>query len=93
MNNQMPLVGLTEIAQRAGVQKPAVAMWRTRHPDFPRPVAELHAGAVWWWPQVRSWLRRTGRNWDESWTPQQVNSSSGSTRRREREIGLVGVDG
>jgi hypothetical protein len=87
MSNQLPLVGLTEIAQRAGVRKQAVAMWRTRHPDFPRPVAELHTGAVWWWPHVRSWLRRTGRNWDERWTVEQVNASEKRNHRViEREV-------
>lgn len=75
-----PLVGLTEIAQAAGVQKPVVAVWRTRHEDFPAPVAELHTGAVWWWPDVASWLRRTGRSTDAGWTVAQVNSSTRRTR-------------
>lgn len=79
MRRPMPLVGLTEIAQRAGVQKPVVAMWRTRHADFPRPVAELHTGAVWWWPDVAAWLRRTGRETDANWTVEQVNRGKRQT--------------
>lgn len=68
----LPLVGLIEIAQRAGVQRPVVSMWRTRHVDFPRPVKELHVGPVFWWPEVQSWLKQTGRSWDADWTVEQV---------------------
>jgi hypothetical protein len=74
---KLPLVGLTEIAMRAGVQKPAVAMWRTRYADtehpFPEEVADLHAGVVFWWPSVKTWLIATGRRWDAGWTLEQVN--------------------
>jgi hypothetical protein len=75
----LPLVGLTEIAQRAGVQKPVVAMWRKRHDSFPVPVAELATGPVWLWPDVETWLRRTGRPSDRSLTRAEVNRSSGRT--------------
>lgn len=77
----LPLAGLTEIAMHAGVQKPVVAMWRTRYADFPEPVAELHTGAVWWWPTVQQWLIDTGREWDAGWTLEQVNAAA----RRQRE--------
>jgi len=64
---------------RAGVQKPVVAMWRTRYADttlpFPTPEAELHTGAVWLWPKVQSWLITTGRETDAGWTLEQVNAS------------------
>jgi hypothetical protein len=69
----LPLVGLTEIAQRAGVQKPVVAMWRSRHESFPAPVAELRTGAVFWWPEVQVWLQATGRRWDADLTIDDVN--------------------
>ena len=69
----MPLVGMMEIAMRAGVQRPVVSMWRTRHPDFPTPVAELSAGNVFWWPEVRDWLIKSGRDHDAGWTYEQVN--------------------
>lgn len=68
----MPLVGLMEIAQRAGVQRPVVSMWRTRHETFPQPVAELHIGPIFWWPEVKRWLERTGRTTDAGWTLEQV---------------------
>ena len=52
------LVGINEIAAMAGTSKQAVANWRTRFADFPRPVVELAAGPVFKTTQVRSWLRR-----------------------------------
>jgi chromosome partitioning protein len=52
------LVGLHEVALLAGVGPSAVANWRTRHPDFPQPVAELRAGPVFDRDQVQRWLRR-----------------------------------
>jgi predicted DNA-binding transcriptional regulator AlpA len=56
------LVGAAEIAQRLGVKRPQVVHdWRRRHPDFPAPVAELHAALVWAWPDVERWARKTGR--------------------------------
>lgn len=59
---RLPLVGLKEIAQRAGLKKTsAVANWRIRYDDFPPTVADLGCGPVFWWPQVESWLRKTGR--------------------------------
>jgi hypothetical protein len=58
------LVGYMEIAMRAGVRRSTVTDWRNRHPDFPRPLVELHVGPVFWWPDVRRWLHRTGRRWD-----------------------------
>ena len=61
MTLPMPLVGYIEIAQRAGVHRAVVTVWRRRHEDFPAPVAELKVGPVWWWPDVEKWLTRTGR--------------------------------
>jgi hypothetical protein len=57
----LPLVGLIEIARRAGVRRPVVTEWRTRHANFPQPVANLQIGPVFWWPDVMGWLRATGR--------------------------------
>lgn len=71
-NEPSDLVGLVEIAQRAGVQRPVVSTWRKRHPEFPAPVAELHIGPVFWWPTIKEWLQQTGRRWDADWTLEQV---------------------
>lgn len=52
------LVGLNEIAELANVSRQAVANWRTRFRDFPKPVADLRAGPVFRATQIRAWLRR-----------------------------------
>ncbi|HEX8262682.1 MAG TPA: AAA family ATPase, partial [Allosphingosinicella sp.] len=52
------LVGINEIAELAGVSRQAVANWRVRFRDFPRPVADLKAGPVFDLDQVKVWLRR-----------------------------------
>jgi len=80
---KLPLVGLTEIAQRAGVQKPVVSGWRTRYTTFPAPVADLTAGPVFWWPQVQAWLKGTGRVWDAEWTLEEVNASARRVQARQ----------
>lgn len=60
-SNQLDLVSYIEIAYEAGVSRQAVTNWRTRHPDFPVPVAELKIGPVWLWADIREWLIKTGR--------------------------------
>jgi chromosome partitioning protein len=52
------LVGVAEIAVMARVSRSAVANWRARFPDFPKPVAELQSGPVFSCLHVRKWLRR-----------------------------------
>ena len=56
------LVGVTEIAERLQLKATSrVHDWRRRYPDFPEPVAKLHMGLVWYWPEVERWARATGR--------------------------------
>lgn len=52
------LIGINEIADIAGVSRQAVANWRVRFPDFPKPLTELRAGPVFRGRQVRAWLRK-----------------------------------
>src|ERR1700691_349137 len=52
------LIGIFEIAELAGVGPSAVANWRKRSPDFPRPVADLKSGPVFRRQEVRAWLKR-----------------------------------
>jgi hypothetical protein len=52
------LVGLSEIAEIAGVSRSAVANWRARFRDFPKPVAELQSGPVFLRLEVRKWMRK-----------------------------------
>jgi chromosome partitioning protein len=56
------LVGIGEIAEMAGVSRQAVANWRVRAADFPRPVTELASGPIFRRSQIRSWLKRNKRN-------------------------------
>jgi predicted DNA-binding transcriptional regulator AlpA len=39
------LISMPEVAELAGVQRPAVTTWRRRHDDFPRPVRTPGAGS------------------------------------------------
>jgi chromosome partitioning protein len=43
----LELVGLSEVAEMAGVSRQAVVNWRARFSDFPSPTAELASGPVW----------------------------------------------
>ena len=52
------LLGINEIAEMAGVSRQAVANWRARFPDFPKPVVDLKAGPVFRLRQIQGWLRR-----------------------------------
>lgn len=54
----MDLVGLSEIAELAGVSRQAVSNWRSRFKDFPQPKAELSSGPVWGKDEVILWLKR-----------------------------------
>ena len=58
------LVGIAEIAEMANppVTKQAVANWRQRFDDFPKPVQALKSGPVWDAEIVQEWLKhRSGR--------------------------------
>ena len=56
------LVGISEIAEMAGVKSSAVANWRTRFDDFPPPLVMLRSGPVFSRSHVRRWIRgRRGR--------------------------------
>ena len=47
---------LTEIARLAGVNRSAVANWRDRHADFPRPISLPDSGPVYDRAEVKAWL-------------------------------------
>ena len=49
-------VGVTEIADRAGVKPDTVQKWRTRHDSFPPPAVALSMGPIWDWHVVAEWL-------------------------------------
>src|SRR5207247_6276314 len=55
---EQDILGLQEIAALAKVTRAAVANWRTRFKDFPKPIAQLAAGPVFRRDQVMAWLKR-----------------------------------
>lgn len=55
---EQTLVGISEIAEMAGKTKQAVANWRLRYDDFPRPAQTLQSGPVWNRDVVEHWLKQ-----------------------------------
>jgi len=55
---EQDIMGLQEIAALAKVTRAAVANWRSRFGDFPKPIAQLAAGPVFRRDQVLAWLKR-----------------------------------
>lgn len=51
------LVGISEIADFAGVTKQAVSNWRMRYDHFPRPIQNLQSGPVWDRENVEAWVK------------------------------------
>lgn len=51
------LVGIAEIAEFANVTKQAVANWRLRYDNFPRPIQNLQSGPVWGRETVEAWVK------------------------------------
>jgi hypothetical protein len=54
-------VGVTEIAERAGVERATVEAWTRRPVGFPAPQWPVGGRRAWDWREVRAWLQRTGR--------------------------------
>jgi hypothetical protein len=55
--NIKSIVGVGEIAAKAGVTKQAVCNWRKRYPDFPKPIKELASGPIFDLEQVKRFLK------------------------------------
>jgi hypothetical protein len=58
------LVGLAEAAELAGIGRAALSLRRQQHTNFPKPVAELRCGPIWFRWQIEIYLaeeRRLGR--------------------------------
>jgi hypothetical protein len=55
------LVGVAEIAAMLGLTRQRVNAIVQTHSDFPKPVAELSAGRIWFRKDIEAWARRTGR--------------------------------
>jgi hypothetical protein len=60
----LDLVGLAEAAELAGIGRAAFSLRRSRHVNFPKPVADLRCGPVWFRWQIETYLaeeRQLGR--------------------------------
>jgi len=55
------LVGIHEITLMLDVTRQRVDKISRTDPDFPAPVAELHAGRIWRRSDIEDWARATGR--------------------------------
>lgn len=58
------VIGVYEIAERAGVTTGAVTNWIRRYAgDFPKPVIVLQAGKFYDSDQVENWLRKKRKDY------------------------------
>jgi predicted DNA-binding transcriptional regulator AlpA len=55
-------VGIVEIAQRLGVQRGTVDMWRFRSLHFPEPRWQVGGRPAWDWSDVEAWAKASGRH-------------------------------
>lgn len=55
------LIGIYEITKMLGVSRQRVDKISRTDPEFPVPIAELHAGRIWLRSDVERWARKTGR--------------------------------
>lgn len=54
------IVSAQEIADRLGVKKATVHMWRSRG-ILPEPTFDLAVGPVWFWATIEDWAIETER--------------------------------
>lgn len=55
------LLGVAEAAKLCGVRKPNFIRDIASRPDFPKPVAELASGRIWWRSELEEYLQANGR--------------------------------
>ena len=81
MSEQMQVrIGLSDIAEIAGVSLSAVSQWRKRHVDFPIPLADDTLGTVFDLNEVQDWLFRNGKTNESLSTEKRIWSSLNSIR-------------
>lgn len=51
------LMGIYEVAKLCKVRPTAVCNWRKRMPDFPKPVADLHCGPIFYKADILHWVK------------------------------------
>ncbi len=55
------LIGIPEIAEIAGVSRPAVSNWRKRYDDFPEPRVQSDSGVLFDLRAIEEWLLSRGK--------------------------------
>lgn len=60
MQDDIGLVGLSEVADLLRISRQAVGNWRQRRHDFPDPVVELKSGPIWRRDAVVDWAAANG---------------------------------
>jgi len=83
----MDLVGLSEVAEMAGVSRQAVVNWRARFSDFPAPSAELASGPVWVKEDIEKWLKIREGNMESV-----ITGVTGSGKPEAKEMDLSDFD-
>jgi type I restriction-modification system DNA methylase subunit/predicted DNA-binding transcriptional regulator AlpA len=78
------LVSLADLAEMAGVTRPAVSNWRRRNPDFPRPVRETGATSLFRLADLRAWMRAHSKRLQAPSVDQQLWSSLNRMRGEVR---------
>jgi predicted DNA-binding transcriptional regulator AlpA len=74
------LVSLADVAEMAGVSRPAVSNWRRRNPDFPSPVQETGATSLFRLADLKQWMGRHGKRFNVRSVEQLVWSALNRTR-------------
>jgi SAM-dependent methyltransferase/predicted DNA-binding transcriptional regulator AlpA len=78
------LISLADLAEMAGVTRPAVSNWRRRNTDFPRPVRETGATSLFRLGDLRAWMRAHGKRLRAPSVDQQLWSSLNRMRGEVR---------
>ncbi len=60
MTEQPPVVAMAEIVEMLGVTRKRVSVL-TNGADFPAPIANLTAGRIWSYADVKKWAENGGR--------------------------------
>jgi type I restriction-modification system DNA methylase subunit len=64
MSDGVTLVSLADVAEMAGVSRPAVSNWRRRNEDFPKPVTETGATSLFRLADLTLWMAEHGKRFD-----------------------------
>jgi predicted DNA-binding transcriptional regulator AlpA len=61
MEEQLDLVGISEVSEMLGVTRQQADKLSRTSPDFPPPASTLHGGRGWLRSKIEEWTQKTGR--------------------------------